>query len=418
MTLPKCNAVLTTLLVVVVFYAVLPQSLEVVEETGSVREEALLRGLPRIEVVEGEFKPNSTLVATLIDFDIPSGLAHSVAGFIQPVFDVRGFRSGKTFKLEKDADGTLRAFEYKISEDKILEVQRSPDAGELNAYDARISTLDLEGRDMMISGEITPERNSLYAALGEQDGNAVYLAEKVAMIFAWDVDFNSELRVNDHIRIVVPAYYHKDQFIKWGDVQAAELVNNGKTYKAFRFEGSFYDEKGNALKRSLLASPLPFNPRVTSGFSRRRLHPILGTNRAHLAVDYGAPTGTPVQAVANGTVTFAGWNDSYGNLVQIRHSGGLTTGYAHLSVIASGVRTGKKISQGDLVGKVGQTGLATGPHLHYMMTKGGTPINPMSIKSEPPIPIDAKLRPAFMAQIAPLEAQFTPTGQSSASILK
>jgi murein DD-endopeptidase MepM/ murein hydrolase activator NlpD len=122
-------------------------------------------------------------------------------------------------------------------------------------------------------------------------------------------------------------------------------------------------------------------------------------------VDYGAPTGTPVQAVAKGTVTFAGWDGGYGNLVQIKHSGGLSTGYAHLSVIAAGIRKGASVDQGDLVGKVGQTGLATGPHLHYMMSKDGRPINPRSLQSEPPIPIDASLLPLFLAHIAPMEAQ-------------
>jgi murein DD-endopeptidase MepM/ murein hydrolase activator NlpD len=200
---------------------------------------------------------------------------------------------------------------------------------------------------------------------------------------------------------------YEGKFVKWGDVQAAELVNSGKTYRAYRFQNAYYDAKGNALKREWLASPLPFT-RVTSGFSRRRLHPILGTRRPHLAVDYGAPTGTPVQAVANGTIISAGWDSGYGNLVRIKHSGGLTTGYAHLSRIAAGVRAGRAVQQGDLIGNVGATGLATGPHLHYMMTKGGQPINPMSIKSEPPIPIDAKLRPQFLATIAPLEAVFDP----------
>jgi murein DD-endopeptidase MepM/ murein hydrolase activator NlpD len=400
-------------LVLVVFYTVLPQSVEVVEESGaSIREEAVLQGLPRIEVVEGAFKPNATLVATLVDFDIPIDLAHNVARFVQPVFDVRGFRSGKSFKLEKDAQG-LRAFEYKISEDQVLEVQR-----DANAFDARIATLDLEGHDRIVSGEITPLKNSLYAALAEHDEQAVGLAEKVALIFAWDVDFNTDLQVNDRIRVVAPAYYHDGQFVKWGDVQAAELVKSGKTYRAFRFQGVYYDSKGMALKRSMLASPLPFNPRVTSGFSGRRLHPILGTSRQHLAVDYGAPTGTPVQAVANGTVTFAGWSSGYGNLVQIKHKGSLTTGYAHLSSIAPGIRAGSGIAQGDLVGKVGSTGLATGPHLHYMVTRGGVPINPMSLRAEPPVPIDAKLRSAFLAHIAPRELQLGPVQSASIAVAK
>ena len=362
----------------------------------------MLDTLPRIEVVEGSFKRNATLVATLVDFNVPSELAENLAKLIHPVFDVRNFRTGKTFRLEKDTDGTLRAFEYKISDEKILEVQRG-----LEAYEARVSTLELETRDTVITAEITPSRNSLYAALADHEGNPVQLAEKVASIFAWDVDFNSDMQLDDRIRIVVPAYYYEGQFVKWGDIQAAELVNSKKTYRAYRYEGSYYDARGNATKRALLASPLPFNPRVTSGFSRRRLHPILGTRRPHLAVDYGAPTGTKIQSVARGTVTFAGWDAGYGNLVQIKHSGGLTTGYAHLSRIA--VRKGATVDQGEWIGNVGATGLATGPHLHFMMTKGGRPIDPRSMKSEPPIPIDARLLPSFLEAIAPLEAQLGPT---------
>jgi murein DD-endopeptidase MepM/ murein hydrolase activator NlpD len=396
--LPRCNAILTSLICVVLFVSVFPPVSDFISEQESIGEESVLTDLPRIEVVEGSFKRNATLVATLVDFDIPTELAESVARLVQSVFDVRGFRSGKPFKIEKDTDGTLRAFEYKISDEKILEVQRGSEA-----YEAKVSTLSFESRDTVISSHISAARNSLYAALAEQERSAVQLAEKVAAIFAWDVDFNSDLQVDDTIRIVVPAYYHEGQFIQWGDIQAAELVNSGKTYRTFRYEGSYYDAKGNAVKRAILASPLLFNPRVTSGFSRRRLHPILGTRRPHLAVDYGAPTGTPVQAVAKGTVTFAGWDSGYGNLVQIRHSGGLTTGYAHLSRIS--VRAGSTVAQGDLIGRVGQTGLATGPHLHYMMTKSGKAIDPRSLRSEPPIPIDATLLPSFLEHIAPMEAQ-------------
>jgi len=404
MGFPKCNSVMLALIGLLALLAGAHGPIAFIPEFGPSHADSTI---PRIEVVEGAFKPNTTLVATLVDLEIPREIAHNVARLIQPVFDVRDFRSGNNFKLEKDTNGTLRTFQYKINEEKVLEVQREADS-----YAARVSTLDLETREIVVTAEINPRNNSLYAALTEQNSNAVMLAEKVAAIFAWDVDFNSDLQVSDRIRIAVPALYHQGQFVKWGDIQAAELLNSGKTYRAFRFEGSYYDAKGNALKRSLLASPLPFT-KVTSGFSRRRLHPILGTNRPHLAVDYGAPTGTPVQAVANGTVTFAGWDDGYGNLVRIKHSGGLTTGYAHLSRID--VRTGHKVDQGELIGKVGQTGLATGPHLHYMMTRNGQVINPMTMKSEPPIPIDANLRPKFLAQIAPWEAQFGPVRSASSA---
>jgi murein DD-endopeptidase MepM/ murein hydrolase activator NlpD len=411
MTLPGCRALLTSLIGFALVCSVLPQSQDFVPESGVVREESILKALPRIEVVEGSFKPNATLVATLVDFDIPSEIAEGIARRVQPIFDVRGFRSGKAFKLEKDTDGTLRTFEYKISDDKILEVQRG-----IDSYEAHVSTLDLETRDMVITSEITASRNSLYAALSEQEGQAVSLAERVASIFAWDVDFNSDLQVADKIRIVVPGYYHEGHFVKWGDIQAAELRNSGKTYRAFRFNGAYYDAKGNTMRRALLASPLPFNPRITSGFSRARLHPILGTTRAHLAIDYGAPTGTPVQAIAKGTVTFAGWNEGYGNLVQIKHSGGLTTGYAHLSRIAAGIHSGAAIDQGQLVGNVGQTGLATGPHLHFMMTKNGQAVNPLkTLKSGEATPLDSALLPAFRAAIAPIDAQLGGSTPATAS---
>lgn len=400
MRAPKCNSALTIMIGLVILTAMASAPQPFVPESGTNPRGTV--AVPLVEVVEASFKPNTTLVATLVDFDIPRDIAHSVARLIQPVFDVRNFRSGNPFKLEKDKEGNLHAFEYKIDQEKILEVERDADS-----YAARVFRLDLKSEDVTILAEITPQANSLYAALLAQNSDAVELAEKIASVFAWDVDFNSDLQVADQIRIQVPALSYEGQFVKWGDVRAAELVNSGKTYRAYRFENAYYDAKGNALKREWLASPLPFT-RVTSGFSRRRLHPILGTRRPHLAVDYGAPTGTPVQAVAKGTIISAGWDEGYGNLVRIKHSGGLTTGYAHLSRIAVGIRAGRPVDQGDLIGNVGQTGLATGPHLHYMMTRGGQPINPMSIKSEPPIPIDARLRPRFLALIAPLEAQFGP----------
>ncbi len=395
----KCNSALAAMISYAALRLVVP-----VPMPTFLPESVALLGVadvpPPIQIVEGAFKPNATLVATLVDLDVPMEIAHNVARLIQPVFDVRSFHTGNPFKLEKTTDGSLRAFEYKINDEKVLQVERDADG-----YAARVSTLDLESRDTVITATITKSENSLYAALGEQDKSAMTLAEGVASIFAWDVDFNSELQVADRIRVVVPGLYHDGQFVKWGKIEAAELVNSKKTYRAFRFEDSYYDAQGNAVRRSLLVSPLPFL-RLTSGFSYRRLHPILGTNTAHLALDYGAPTGTPVQAVAKGSVTFAGWSEGYGNLIRIKHSGGLSTGYAHLSRIAPGIRAGKSVDQGDVIGNVGQTGLATGPHLHYMMEKNGKVINPMTMKSEPPIPIDAKLLPKFRTFIAPLAARF------------
>jgi len=234
-------------------------------------------------------------------------------------------------------------------------------------------------------------------------------------MFQWQVDFSTEIQSGDQIRLIVEEAVHDGNFVKYGKIKAAELVNVGRHYRGFLFRDSYYDEKGVSLKRAILASPLKFSPRVSSGFTRRRMHPILGTERAHLATDYAAPTGSPVVAVANGIVTFAGWDSGYGNLVRIKHSSGLTSGYAHLSQIASGIRSGHAIKQSELVGLVGQTGLATGPHLHFMMTKNGIPINPVPAlkKGEPAPPIEGKLKADFVQFVVPMSVKLREIDASS-----
>jgi murein DD-endopeptidase MepM/ murein hydrolase activator NlpD len=272
---------------------------------------------------------------------------------------------------------------------------------EADSFTAHVEKLELNTRESSITTEI---QSSLWEAMQDQP-KGEYLATELAQIFQWEVDFNTEIQPGDRIRMIVDESFHEGDFVKYGAIKAAELVNQGRTYRAFRFRDSYYDERGVSLKRATLASPLKFNPRITSGFSRSRKHPILGFNRSHLATDYAAPEGSPVLAVANGTVTFAGWNDGYGNLVQIRHVNGMTSGYGHLSRIGQGVRTGQPIKQGDLVGLVGQTGLATGPHLHFMMTNRGIPINPVPTlkKGEPAPPIEGAMRSAFLNEIAPVQ---------------
>jgi murein DD-endopeptidase MepM/ murein hydrolase activator NlpD len=266
-----------------------------------------------------------------------------------------------------------------------------------------VEKIDLDSHETTITAEI---HNSLWEALSDVPKRE-YLATELSDIFQWQVDFSTEMQPGDQIRVVVDEFSHDGNFVKYGKIQAAELVNAGKHYLGFLFNDSYYDQKGVSLKRAILASPLKFTPRITSGFNYRRMHPILGHERAHLAADYGAPTGSPVVAIANGTVTFAGWSDSYGNLVRIKHASGLTSGYAHLSQIAAGVGSGKSIKQGELVGLVGQTGLATGPHLHFEMAQNGKPINPVPAlkKGEPAPPLDGKLKSQFAEQIADVEAK-------------
>jgi murein DD-endopeptidase MepM/ murein hydrolase activator NlpD len=350
---------------------------------------------PRFLTTKGTISPHATLVSTLVDSEIPAPLANDVAALIRPVFDVRKIHQGNPFQIDRELDGVLRDFQYKIDDERILKVSKTE-----SGYDAEVQTLQLDSRTNFIDAEI---HNSLFAALdGFPKGES--LAESLAAIFAWDVDFNVDIQKGAKIRLVVDAQFHDNAFVKYGSIQAAELVNAGKSYRAYRFNDEYFDEKGNAVKRAFLSSPLKVM-RVTSGFTYHRMHPILGTERPHLAIDYGAPEGTAAFAVANGTVIFAGPNGDLGNFVQIRHGNGLTTGYGHLSRIAAGVAVGRAVKQDEIVGYVGHTGLATGPHLHYMMTKGGTPINPSSIKAEPPKQMEAGMKPQYVAHIAALKQE-------------
>ena len=364
---------------------------------------------PKTEVVEDTIQKNTTLVATLVDYDVPAAIAKEVADLVKPVFDLRKLRFGNPFRLEKESDGTLKAFEYKIDDESVLKVQKGTDA-----YEAKVEKLDLETREATITAEI---HTSLWEALRDMPKRE-YLATELAEMFQWQVDFSTEIQPGDQIRLIVDESVHDGNFVKYGKIQAAELVNSGRRYRGFLFKDSYYDEKGVSLKRAILASPLKFTPRISSGFTQRRMHPILGHERAHLATDYAAPTGSPVVAVANGTVTFAGWDGGYGNLVRVKHSSGLTSGYAHLSRIGQGIRSGHTIKQGELVGLVGQTGLATGPHLHFMMAKNGTPLNPVPAlkKGEPAPPIEGKMKAEFAKLIVPVRTKLDGLDSSSLAL--
>src|SRR5262245_17422739 len=369
----------------------------------------VINPVPQIEVVEDTIQKNRTLVATLVDYEVPVAIANEIADLIKPVFDVRKFRFGNAFRLERALDGTLTRFEYKIDDESVLKVQKGSES-----YEAKVEKLDLDMRETTLTAEI---HSSLWEALGDLPKRE-YLATELAQVFQWQVDFSTEIQPGDQIRLIVDEAIHDGNFVKYGKIRAAELVNAGRRYRGFLFRDSYYDEKGLSLKRAMLASPLKFTPRISSGFTHRRMHPILGSERAHLATDYAAPAGSPVVSVANGVVTSAGWDGGYGNLVRIKHASGLTSGYAHLSHIASGVRAGQALKQGEIIGLVGQTGLATGPHLHFMMTKNGSPINPVPAlkKGEAAPPIEGKLKAEFAQVIAPTRARLDQLGSSSPSL--
>jgi murein DD-endopeptidase MepM/ murein hydrolase activator NlpD len=268
-----------------------------------------------------------------------------------------------------------------------------PEGGRLSV---RSKVVPLETQTRLASGTI---RSSLFAATDEAripDPVATQMAE----IFSAEIDFHRELRKGDTFSIVYESVTADGEPVPWnqgaGRVLAAEFINAGKTHQAIWFEsggkGAYFDPSGRSRKRAFLASPMEFS-RVTSGFAMR-MHPILQRMRAHLGVDYAAPTGTPVRVVGEGVVDFAGWQNGYGNVVHVRHGGDRLTVYAHLSRID--VRKGQRLDQGQRVGAVGATGWATGPHLHFEFRVGGLPQDPLKVaKASESVPLDPAARPRF-----------------------
>ncbi|HET9113480.1 MAG TPA: peptidoglycan DD-metalloendopeptidase family protein [Burkholderiales bacterium] len=252
----------------------------------------------------------------------------------------------------------------------------------------------LETRTIMKSGVINGSLFSATDAAGIPDS----IATKIADIFSTDIDFHHDLRKGDHFNLLYEVLYHDGQPVMTGRVLAAEFVNGGHAYRAVlstvaNSKGEYYTPEGKPLKKAFLRSPLAFS-RITSGFAMR-FHPILKQWRMHKGIDYGAPIGTKVMAIADGTVDFAGQQTGYGNFIVLKHSGNYSTAYGHLSAFAKGLHKGEHVTQGEVIGYVGMTGWATGPHLHYEFRIGGVPTNPLTAKIPRAFPIDARLMPTF-----------------------
>jgi murein DD-endopeptidase MepM/ murein hydrolase activator NlpD len=236
-------------------------------------------------------------------------------------------------------------------------------------------------------------------------GEGPDLAVAVAAIFSGEIDFNSEVQLGDRVTVAFERVVRGEGRPQaYGDISAARFVNEGRVLQAIRFtppvgKPGYYDADGRSLKRFFLKSPLKFEPRVTSGFSSRRMHPVLHTARAHRGVDYAAAPGSPVVAVAHGTVVAASYDQTNGRMVRVRHSSGYESYYLHLSGFGRGIRAGARVDQSDVIGYVGSTGLATGPHLHYGLTKNGAFVNPIAEhrRMPPGEPIPASLMEAFRA---------------------
>ena len=396
------------------------------KETSPPRSPAVaadIRLAPDTEEITGSV-PQATTLAKLFREYLPPDRAEAAVRLVSAQFDPRKLRAQQGFTLTRTLDGWLRGFDYEIDLDRRLRVApATPEAPrELVADVVEYKRIEATAA---IAGRIDKQTPSLFEAMqaiGETDD----LSVELAAIFSGEVDFNSGIQPGDAFRVAVHKVTRETGTVSYGVVYAAEVVNEGRRLKAFRFvqpDGTvgYYDENGRSLKRFMLWSPLKFEPRVTSGFSYARKHPVLNITRAHLGVDFAAPVGAPVIAVANGVVTQAGFAGEAGRLVAIRHSSGYETMYMHLSSIA--VRTGQRVSQGDTVGRVGASGLVTGPHLDYRIRKNGVYVNPLVERQRMPPgePIAPALLAAFQAErdrqtaLLPAEA-FPPSGHGTATL--
>lgn len=346
-----------------------------------------LRAEP-LNVVRGTVSRATTLAATLSGRLSPAAV-HGLVEAAKPAYDLARVAVGRAYGLATTPSGDLRAFTYRIDDVRTLRVSR-----EGETLHATVLTREYDTRTTLVSGTID---SSLFGAItdsGEEDQLALDLAD----IFAWDVDFNTEIQRGDSYRLAVEKLYVDGVFSRYGTILAAEFARGDRVLEAVRFDGErsagYYAPDGTPLRKAFLRSPLKFS-RISSRFSRARFHPILNITRPHYGVDYAAPVGTPVLAAGNGVVVSAGWLGAYGKAVRLRHANGFESLYGHLSRID--VRLGQRVEQGTRIGAVGMTGLATGPHLDYRMTRNGAFVDPLRIQSPPAEPVAAEDRPAFDA---------------------
>lgn len=362
-----------------------------------------------VRIIAARVGRGATLASLLRAHDVAEEQVAALVSRVAGVFDLRRFRAEQPYRIAQTQDGELRRFEYEIDRDRKLTVSRNRlDAP--GTFVAEIADIPKTAELTVVRGSIDAGASSLFASIARA-GEHVELSVLMAEVFASDIDFNTELKRNDRFELLVEKLYRTDEglmpgdesddsFAGYGAIVAGVFENDGRRLHAVRFtpeggEPGYFDENGNSKRRFFLSSPLPFDPVVTSRFSTSRLHPVLGVRRAHLGVDYRAATGTPVIAVADGSVVFAGTSGGSGRMVHLRHANGFETQYLHLSAID--VRRGQRVSQGDRIGRVGSTGLATGPHLDYRLRQNGVWVNPVTAhRAMPPgDPVPESQRAAF-----------------------
>jgi murein DD-endopeptidase MepM/ murein hydrolase activator NlpD len=324
---------------------------------------------------------------TLSDILMPFGFSprdvYDLRTDTKPVYDLAKIKAGQELRIYSETDGLFVRLEYDIDKENYLLVEKKE-----TRYRARLKAIPYQTKTRLVWGFIT---NNLISAVTDLEEKPV-LAMMLADLFAWDIDFYTDLRQGDSFKILFEKKYLYNEFYGYTHILAAEFVNQGNKFQAFRYtypdtgKWDYFTFNGDSVRKEFLKSPIKF-ARISSRFSYSRFHPVRKVYRPHYGVDYAARIGTEVQATADGTVTFTGWNGAAGRMVRIRHKNNYETMYLHLRGYARGIRKGTKVKGGQVIGYVGSSGESTGPHLDYRIKYRGKYINPLAWKFKPVEPL-------------------------------
>lgn len=344
----------------------------------------------------------ATLSDILSRYNFLPAEIHKLRKEVIPVFDLARIKAGNEIRITSTEEGKFKSLEYDIDDGNYLLIYQ-----EEENFKAEIKKIPYRIEMTMIWGII--EDNLISAVTKQNEKNT--LAISLAELFSWDIDFYADLRQGDTFKIIFEKKYINDRFVSYRNILAAEFTNQGKTYQAFRYiypdtkKWDFFDSEGNSLRKEFLKSPIG-SARITSRFSFSRLHPIYKIYRPHFGVDYAARIGTPVQATADGIVTFTGWNGASGRMVRIRHKNNYETLYLHLRSFAQGIKKGARVSGGQEIGYVGSSGESTGPHLDYRIKYREKYINPLAWKFKPVQPLRTEFKEDFKILVGSYQLSF------------
>jgi murein DD-endopeptidase MepM/ murein hydrolase activator NlpD len=322
-----------------------------------------------------EIDRNKTFSEVMLAHGFDQETIQNVYDSAKDVYNLSRIQAGKVITVVSSDENQFSRLEYSVDPLQTLIVSSS--AGVLRA-ELLQKTVQTEVEE--IGGFISGSLYSSLSQVGEKDE----LVIKFADIFEWDIDFFKDLQQGDSYKIIFEKKYVEGETLGYGEILAAELTNKGTTYTAIGYKRNgkleYFSPDGKAMRKAFLAAPLKFS-RISSGFTKSRYHPVLKRSRPHYGIDYAAPTGTPVRTIGNGKVILAGWAGGAGKTIKVQHDRSISTVYCHLSRFAKGIRVGANVSQGQVIGYVGSTGLATGPHLDFRYLKNGKYINFLSIKA-------------------------------------